>query len=499
MAFGILKSAGFSGYRHFALRGQFAAEQRNKFRSCDGIFRTICIVGITGQSLFLRQFRNGFFRPMTVNIPKRAGFLITERKSLFCRFLRTVGEIHKEAQCHIAPGVFIQRQRLRKRRSVLQSPGREGFHRLAVNRPAAGSHKAVPGAGNRNVHRKVRPETDIRPTAGHGIDRVFRRGVTLFDAGKTVIQQFPSVTVAVAGFQHHHNKAAAVLFGADRKTAAGGGAGAGFHTVHTGVIVTAQKFIGIVIGTSLKGNTPQRCIFQNIGMIFHKGRSQNCHGTGRHVMARHIHSGTVGIEVMSVHPEIRGGLIHPGHKSRFGAADVIPHGGAGTAGRRQEDQFQHRIYGILLTLVQRHIGIAAGISHGGTVSGNGHHGIIGNPSGVNILKNHISGHQFGQTGRSPPCIGVLFIIKGAGITVQHNGGGGVDTGSRGADAGGAHTDKDREQQKKTTFLNKRFHCGSSLLQNDIFIISYFPQKRTAFHQKIRNKKEKPQRNIVSTS
>ena len=148
---------------------------------------------------------------------------------------------------------------------------------------------------------------------------------------------------------------------------------------------------------------------------------------------------------MSVHAETRGGLIHPRHKGRFGTAEVIAHGSAGAAGRRQKDQLQHRIHGILFAFVQRHIGITAGIGYGGTVGGDGHDRVIGDPSRVDILKDHIGGHQFGQTGRRPPCIGVFLKIAGAGITVQHKGGRGAYAGSRGLYPGG--TQKDKESGK----------------------------------------------------
>ena len=174
--------------------------------------------------------------------------------------------------------------------------------------------------------------------------------ITQLNLFETIIEQLARIRKALVITRRFHddrNNAAAIADCCCGHTVAGSGDGAGLEAIQAligghGV----EQMVGVVIIGTVEAVAALAGDPQDVRIGVDEFLGQRCLRAGGDV----IGLCAVAVIVGRIQAKILGSLVHAGNECTLAAADVLSHGDAGRAGRRDHDQVQqglHRIGGAL--------------------------------------------------------------------------------------------------------------------------------------------------------
>ena len=199
----------------------------------------------------------------------------------------------------------------------------------------------------------------------------------------------------------------------------------------------------------------------------------------------------VAVIVGGVQAELTRGLVHAGDERALAAADVLGHGDARGAGRRDHDQVQQGLDRVGGAFGQRHSGRIVGVARFdrrvvADADRRGH----GQAAGLQLLKDDVGGEHLGHAGRHARHIPVIGVELLAGVGVHDEHAGGLEAQRRGKGHRAAAAQHSAQQDCEQSFFHtetpfvvqrRRAAQDAASLHSDVrqilsFSLAYLPQK-----------------------
>ena len=222
----------------------------------------------------------------------------------------------------------------------------------------------------------------------------------------------------------HGNELEAIPLGGGGETVSGSGGEPGFQACGPGVKPYQLIGVGQTEGPIPHGIHPDGGEMGDVRMASQKLPGHEGDVVGAGAVARGIgpvvQTGAVD-KVGVVHSQLPGPCVHPVHKGRLTAGQVLRHGTGAVIGGGDGNGFEHFRDGHLLSGLQKDL--AAALCGCCLRGGDGI--LIAQGTGVNGLHNEQHGHDLGDAGGGQGLMGILFVKHRAGGHVHQYGAFGV--------------------------------------------------------------------------